>query len=125
MILHSSFPDFILFLYVHMSHADSSYDPSEMATIKSKMKGLYPEGTDIEKKLYLTIREYNAFDKSKLGDLFEETLGHFDLDVPKKNNVYNDLYEIMQADGKVEKSETKTLETLKQIIDLHAEKKAI
>jgi uncharacterized tellurite resistance protein B-like protein len=125
MILHSSFSDFILFLYVHMSHADSSYDPYEMETIKSKMGGLYPEGTDIEKKLYQTIREYNAFDKSNLGDLFEKTLTHFDLDIPKKNNVYTDLYEIVQADGKVEQSETKALETLKQIIDLHAEKKAI
>lgn len=125
MILHSSFPDFILFLYVHMSHADSSYDPYELSTIKVKMSGLYPEGTDIERKLYQTIREYNSFDKSKLAELFEETLRHFDLDTPKKNNVYNDLYEIMQADGKVEQEETKTLETLKQIIDLHAEKRII
>ena len=37
MLLHATFPDFILFLYVHMSLADSSYDPSEMAAIKTKM----------------------------------------------------------------------------------------
>lgn len=124
MILHSSIPDFILFLYVHMSHADDSYDPYEMATIKSKMSGLYPAGTDMEKKLYQTIREYNSFDKARLGDLFEETLKHFRLDVPKKDNVYTALYEIMQADGKIEQSETNELEALKQIIDLHAEKKS-
>lgn len=125
MILHRSFPDFILFLYVHMSHADSSYDPSEMATIKAKMSALYPGGTDIEKKLYLALREYNSFDKSKLADLFEETLRHFSVETPETDNVYTDLYEIMQADGKVEQSETKTLEALKQIINLHAEKNAI
>ena len=125
MILHNSFSDFILFLYVHMSHADSSYDPYELSIIKAKMSELYPEGTDVERKLYQTIREYNSFDKSGLAALFEETLRHFDLDTPKRNNVYTDLYEIMQADGKVEQSETKTLEALKQIIDLHAEKKII
>jgi uncharacterized tellurite resistance protein B-like protein len=125
MILHSSFPDFILFLYVHMSHADSSYDPLEMAAIKRKMSELYPEGTDIEKKLYRTIREYNSFDKLKLNDLFRETLGKFSLDIPKNNTVYTDLYEIMQADGKIDQSETKVLETLKQIIALHVGEKSV
>ena len=49
---------------------------------------LYAEGTDVEKKLYRTIREYNSFDKSKLNDLFEATLNHFSIEVPLKNTVY-------------------------------------
>lgn len=124
MILHTSFPDFIAFLYVHMSHADDSYDPYELAAIKSKMGGMFAAGTDVERKLYNAIREYNAFDKSKLHELFEASLKHFSKEAPLKGDLYSDLTEIIQADGKVDQSETKTLETLKKIIDLHLEKNA-
>ena len=124
MILHSTFPDFIAFLYVHMSHADNSYDPYELATVKSKMTGLFAEGTDVEKKLYGAIREYNSFDKSKLNELFEASLKHFSVEAPLKEGIYTDLNEIIKADGKVDQSETKTLETLKKIIDLHSVKNA-
>jgi len=51
MVIHANLPDFILFLYVHMSRADDSYDPTEMAAIKSKMNNLFSKGTDLEKKL--------------------------------------------------------------------------
>lgn len=125
MVLHSSLPDFILFLYVHMSHADSNYDPLELAAIKAKMNDLFVDGTDMEKKLYRAIREYNSFDKSKLNELFEDTFKHFGkyYHPPLKNKVFGDLNEIMRADGKVNQAETKALESLKQIIELCAEKK--
>ena len=70
MVIHDSFPDFLLFVYVHMSEADHNYDPKEMALIKKKMHALFPEGTDLEKKLYRAIRDYNNFDKSRLDALF-------------------------------------------------------
>jgi uncharacterized tellurite resistance protein B-like protein len=119
MIIHNSYPDFVVFLYVHLSQADSSYDPSELAAIKSKMKTLYPADTDLEKKLYTTIREYNSFDKSKLSELFLQTAKHFGQksDLPK-GNVFEAMQDIVRADGKVDQSETKALETLKQLIDI-------
>ena len=95
-----------------------------MAIIKAKMYDLFSDGTDLEKKLYRTIREYNSFDKSKLSDLVEDTLKHFKLQTAVQTKVYTDLYEIIQADGNIDQSETKALEILKQIIDLHTEKNA-
>ena len=118
MIIHQSLADFILFLYVHMSQADKSYDPSEMAVIKRKMPGLFPVGTDFEKKLYTTIRQYNAYDKSLLTQLFEETIRHFKKD-PKLSideKLYTDLLEIVSADGNVDSDEAKAFEALKKII---------
>lgn len=124
MVIHNSFKDFILFLYVHMSRVDESYDPNELATIKKKMEGLFTSDTDVERKLYTTIREYNSFDRSKLSDLFEATFKHFDQDTSvMKSNFYKDLNEIILADGKVDDAETKALEALQGIIDLHAGKK--
>ena len=126
MVIHKSFKDFILFLYVHMSRADENYDPHELATIKKKMEGLFTSHTDVERKLYTTIREYNSFDRSKLSGLFEATFKHFDQDTSvMKNNFYKDLNEIIMADGKVDDAETKALKALQGIIDLNADRKIV
>lgn len=117
MMLHSTFSDFIVFLYVHMSHADNSYDPQEMATIKSKMQKLFPAGTDLEKKLYATIRQYNSFDKEKLPELLTESLRHFTDKHETNEQVFSDLRDIIHADGKVLPAETRSLESLKIMID--------
>ena len=119
MVVHESLSDFILFLYVHISHVDQNYDPSELGTIKRKMAKLYPADTDLEKKLYLTLRQYNDFEKSKLYELVRDSLDHFKDQVSEKENIYGDLSEIIQADGKLEYSEMKSLETLRKIIDYH------
>lgn len=121
MVIHPTFADFILFLYVHMSQADKMYDPAEMEVIKSKMANLFPAGTDFEQKLYTTIRQYNSFDKTKLKSLFEDTIRHFNKKDALKN-VYADVQDIFNADGKVDHSETKALETLKQIIEMDSGK---
>lgn len=124
MVIHSSFADFILFIYVHMSEVDQHYDPSEMDVIQKKMARLFPEEADFEKKLYATIKEYNAFDKEALHDLFVDSFRHFVKDEFKeRHKVYSDLQEIMLADGKVESSEAQTLHLLREIIDLDLAKK--
>ena len=106
-----------------MSRADENYDPNEMATIKKKVGLLFQKDTDVEKKLYAAIRQYNLFDKSKLIELFEDTFKHFGQDTSVlKNNFYTDLNEIILADGKVVNSEIKALDALKEIIDLNSEK---
>jgi uncharacterized tellurite resistance protein B-like protein len=121
MVVHSSFADFVLFLYIHMSHADNNYDPNEMAAIKVKMKSLFPEGTNLEKKLYQTIRQYNSFDRSKLNELFNDSFRHFSKDKEVyANKVLADMQEIIIADGSVSQSETNVLELLKRIIEITA-----
>lgn len=93
-----------------------------MATIKQKIRGLFEENADIEKKLYLAIREYNSFDKSKLSELFSSSFKHFSEDRSVlKNNFYDDLREIIQADGRVDHAEASALEALKEIIELNSQ----
>ena len=117
MIIHKTLSDFILFLYVHASHSDSNYDPSEMAVIKTKMTSIFPSGTDIERKLYSTIREYNAFDKTKLDDLFSTSIKHFKSEgMVKDNSIFTDMEDIIRADGKVDSSEKKALEVIAKLI---------
>ena len=115
MVIHSSFSDFILFLYVHLSHADNSYDPTELSAIKDKMKIIFPSTTDFEKKLYQAIREYNSFDKSRFDELLKATATHFKNEKANKQ-VLDSFHDIVNADGKIGQEEAKALETLKQII---------
>ncbi|MCX7637940.1 MAG: TerB family tellurite resistance protein [Cyclobacteriaceae bacterium] len=119
MVIHKSFADFVLFLYVHMAHADSEFHETEMAMVREKMKKLYPQGTDYEAKLKEALILYQDFDKSKLHTLFKDTFRHFsDVRFSVKYHVYTDLHEIINADGKVDESETAALQELKEIIDL-------
>jgi uncharacterized tellurite resistance protein B-like protein len=120
MVIHDTFADLLLFVYVHMSESDHNYDPSEMAVIKEKMKKLFPAGTDLERKLYHTIREYNSFDKSKLHTLLADSFEHFDKNGSSlKIDMIKDIKEIFTADGSINHDEAEALETLKEIIDHH------
>jgi uncharacterized tellurite resistance protein B-like protein len=125
MVIHSSFADFVLFLYVHMSHVDNDYDPTEMKVIKEKMTRIFHKDVDLEKKLYTTIREYNAFDQTKMNELIKDTFAHFaGVKFSQKYKVYTDMYDIINADGKIDESETKAMEVLRQIIQIGTEAKA-
>ena len=125
MVIHNSFEDFILFLYIHMSHADNSYDPAELGAIKTKMSALFPEEKDMERKLYTAIREYNDFDKTKLREVFEGSFKYFSkTENERLVKVINDLSEIIQADGKIDQEEESMLRAFKQLVDLSAGQKA-
>jgi uncharacterized tellurite resistance protein B-like protein len=121
MVIHNSFADFVLFLYVHMAHADGDLHVTEVKVIKEKMGKLYP-GEDVDKKFTVALDEYNAFDKKNLSKLFHDSFAHFDtIKFAQKYRVYGDMYDIIYADGKVLESETKALEELRDIIDINSE----
>lgn len=121
MVIHNSFADFVLFLYVHMAHADGDLHVTEVKVIKEKMGKLYP-GEDVDKKFTVALDEYNAFDKKNLNKLFHASFAHFDtIKFAQKYRVYGDMYDIIYADGKVLESETKALEELRDIIDINSE----
>lgn len=121
MVIHNSFADFVLFLYVHMAHADGDLHVTEVKVIKEKMAKLFP-GENVDNKFASALDEYNAFDKKNLNKLFHASFAHFDtIKFAQKYRVYGDMYDIIYADGKVLESETKALEELKDIIDINAE----
>lgn len=121
MVIHNSFADFVLFLYVHMAHADGDLHVTEVKVIKEKMAKLFP-GENVDTKFVSALDEYNAFDKKNLNKLFHASFAHFDtIKFAQKYRVYGDMYDIIYADGKVLESETKALEELKDIIDINAE----
>lgn len=119
MVIHKTFNDFVLFLYVHMAFADGEFHPLERDVIRGKMSKLFPEVTNTDKKLEEAVTEYHRVEKPKLLSLIRETFHHFRaVKSVYKYRIYSDMYDIINADGKVDESETRALDELKQIINM-------
>jgi uncharacterized tellurite resistance protein B-like protein len=122
MVIHDNFADFVLFLYVHMAHADGDLHVTEVKVIKEKMAKLYPGLTNADEKFTEALTQYDAFDKGKLNKLFHASFAHFNtIKFAQKYRVYGDMYDIVYADGKVHEAEMKALDELKDIIDINSE----
>jgi uncharacterized tellurite resistance protein B-like protein len=125
MVIHKTFADFVLFLYIHMAYADGEFHPDERKVILTKMAKLFPGEADHSAKLEYAEEEYLDQMKSKLKEVILDSFRHFkEVKFSAKYHVYADMYDIVHADGKVDETETMVLEELKHIIDLSAEAKA-
>ena len=122
MVLHQNFADFVLFLYIHVSYADGDFHPMEKSLILDKMSKLFPNEHDLETKLAAAQKEYLGVDAKKMPGIILDTFRQYNsVKFSQKYKVYTDMFEIVNADGKVDESETAALEELKKIIDLSAE----
>ncbi len=121
MIIHEKFSDFVLFLYVHMAYADGGLHRTEKEVILAKMKKLFPDESNPGRKLQAVEKQYLDLDSRKIGELIASTFEHFkQIKFSQKYKVYADMYDIINADGVVDESETAALSELKKIIDMNA-----
>lgn len=121
--MHSTFADFVLFLYVHMAHADGHFHSEEVHVILEKMSRIYPNGTNLNEKLNGAIKEYESLKPEAVMTFIKDSFKHFNhVKFAQKYKVYTDMYDIINADGKVDESETDALASLKEIIDMGTEK---
>jgi uncharacterized tellurite resistance protein B-like protein len=119
MVIHSNFADFVLFLYVHMAHADGECHELEEGVIREKMHKLYPREQDFDQRLDAAMKQYHDFDKGQLRLLFRDTFQQFtNVKFSQKYKVYTDMYDIINADGRIDERETHALTMLKEIIDI-------
>lgn len=123
MIIHTSFADFVLFLYVHMAHADGDFHATEKGVVLEKMAKIFPRESNYERKFNDAVTQYRSIDHGQITSIIRDTFKHFDqVKFQQKYKVYTDMYDIINADGKIDESETKALDELKQIIDIGAQK---
>lgn len=119
MVIHDTFADFVLFLYIHMAYADGVYDPAEKKVIAERIPRLFPQESDVAGKLARAEKQYTSTDKGQLETIIKDTFKHFNsVKFAQKYKVYTDMYDIIHADGKVEESETRALNQLKDIIEM-------
>ncbi len=124
MVIHNNFQDFVLFLYIHMALADNYLHPSEEEVILSKMTKLFPTESNHKEKFDAALKSYKTLDHAKAMGIIHDTFKHFNqVKFTQKYKVYTDMYDVVNADGKVEESEKIALDALKEIINMNAEKK--
>jgi uncharacterized tellurite resistance protein B-like protein len=121
MVIHKTFADFVLFLYVHMAYADGEYHPMEHDVIVGKVHKLFPAETNAQELVGKAEQEYRTTDRSKVGVIIRDSFRHFNsVKFAQKYKIYTDMYDIIHADGKVDESETAALNELKEIIEMGA-----
>jgi uncharacterized tellurite resistance protein B-like protein len=124
MVIHHSFAEFVLFLYVHMAHADGDYHNSEVEVILKKIPKLFPDDPNPSQRLDAAVSQYLATDPSQVKSIIRDTFRFFDtVKFSQKYKVYTDMFDIINADGRVDDSETQAMNELKSIIDLGSAKK--
>ncbi len=124
MVIHQSFADFVLFLYVHMAHADGDYDGTEQTVILKKIPKLFPNHANPGQLLEAARSQYTSTDPSQIPVIIRDTFRHYsDVKFAQKYKVYTDMYDIIQADGKIDESETAAMNELKEIIEMGAARK--
>jgi uncharacterized tellurite resistance protein B-like protein len=90
--------------------------------ILGKMKKLFPNETDHKKKFNQAISEYKSYAQDQVKDIVRDTFKeHSEVKFSQKYKVYTDMFDVINADGKVEESERSALNALKEIIDINAE----
>lgn len=118
MIIHNSFSDFALFLYVHMALADGRVHDAERNVILSKMESLFLPDKEKNVLLIQAIAAYKALDQNAILSIIKDSFGHFAEAKRDKEKIYCDMFDIINADGVVDGAETKALAALNEIINL-------
>ncbi|MBI1769097.1 MAG: TerB family tellurite resistance protein [Bacteroidetes bacterium] len=122
MVLHKQFQDFVLFLYTHMALCDGSMHENEELVILDKMSKIFPTEADPKKKLNAVVAEYKSIDPALINTIVRDSFKFFDqVKFAQKYKIYTDMYDVVNADGRVEESERKALNSLRDIIDMDAE----
>ncbi|SRR6267142_111117 len=122
MVLHKQFQDFVLFLYAHMALCDGSMHENEELVILDKMSKIFPGEPDPKKRLTVAVAEYKSMDPALVNTVIRDSFKFFDqVKFAQKYKIYTDMYDVVNADGRVEESERKALNSLRDIIDMNAD----
>lgn len=109
-----NFEDFTLLLLLHMGHVDGSLHPNERDAILERMRELFPGYALLNEKLAEMELRYGKLGHSRAEDLLKLRLPKFsDIDPIKKKEIYTALFDIINANGRVNEEETQTLKVFK------------
>ena len=106
--------DFTLLLLLHMGHVDGSLHPNEKDTILDRMKEMFPAVSSLIEKFTEMELLYGKLGYARVEDLLKITLPKFShIDAVKKREIYSALFDIINANGRVNEEETQTLQIFK------------
>lgn len=114
-----TYPEYLLFLFIHTANADYSFKGAEVDVILNKMEVYFQEGETTEELHDLFVKMKDAYDK--LGDYDIKTIifnnyKKFSGKGGNKDRIFIDLHEIISADGYIHEDETRVIEELKILL---------
>ena len=116
--VYTSFKDFILFLYVYMALSDGHLDETEEEVILKKMARLFPKELDHKAKYQKFRKDYEQLQQEDIDYLIRNNFENFpNVTFTDKYRVYREMFDIINADGVIDESETEAMDKLKDIID--------
>lgn len=105
--------DFTLFLFLHMARVDGSLHPNERDTILEKMNDLFSDSS-FEEKLTMTELSYEKLRYGVADELLKDGFKKFStIDPDKRKEIYIALFDIINANGRVNEEEKQVLQIFK------------
>ncbi len=107
--------EYLIFLFLHVAHADFTVKSSEINSIISKIDKNFPEAPDPH-SLFLDIKDmYENLNDDEIESTVVSNLHKFDGELqPEK--VIRDLHDIIASDGLIMENELKLFKKLKSML---------
>ena len=121
--IFKNYESFILVLLIHVGGSDYSLKGSEIEVILSKMEDYF---RDIEDKdelrlKFITLKdEYEELADSDINHIIYQNYLHYKQNKINAERIMNDLQEVVMADGLIHDMETKTMESVKKLLNVGA-----
>jgi uncharacterized tellurite resistance protein B-like protein len=119
--IFNEYQEFILFLLIHVGNSDYSLKSAEIEVILSKMEDYFPdvEETDELRSTFVNYQDnYQELNDSDINHIIYSNYLHYKDKAINANRILNDLNEVIMADGLIHEMETKTLESLKKLLNI-------
>ena len=119
--IFEQYQEFISFLLIHVGNSDYSLKTSEIEVILSKMEDYFPEieDTDELRTKFVSFQDnYESLSDSDINHIIYHNYLHYKDREINANRIMNDLNEVIMADGLIHDMETKTLESLKKLLNI-------
>ena len=106
--------DFTLFLFLHMARADGSVHPNEKETIHEKMNEIFPGNHDYQPAWNKLESLHEKSGPAGAEELLKSNWLRFSsMDESMKQRIFTALFDILNANGRVDPGETQTLKSIR------------
>lgn len=106
-----------------MAYADDHFDHTEEEVILKKMARLFPKDGNHTIKYEQFKQDYKSLKSDEIDLLIKNNFDNFShVSFSDKYRVYREMYDIINADGVIDESETEAMDKLKEIIDYEVKK---
>lgn len=114
-----NYEEFVLFLLIHIANADHMFKLDEAIVILTKMEDMFDTDQGVDKLLNIFMQmqdQYDGLSSDQITVVIKENVDKFKIKGDLADRLFNELYEVVNADGHIHENETKAIERIKKIV---------